>query len=84
MILGDRICNNCEHKFIVEKKDLESWSELEFECPNCKSKDTRTHYGLGDFDVSVGKCGNASTGYGSEFVKLPGKYGNFRTTKIKK
>ena len=84
MVLGNRICNICNHKFIVSKQDLESWSELQFECPECGSTDTRTKFGIGDTAVCIGRCGNESTGYGSEFIKQPGKYGYFKGTKIPK
>jgi hypothetical protein len=82
MVLGNRICNICNHKWIVSKQDLENWSELQFECPECGSMDTRTKFGMGDFDVSVGKTGNASTGYSNEFIKQPSKYGYFKGKKV--
>jgi len=82
MTLGNRKCNSCGCVFPVWKQDLESWSELSFECPDCKSDDTYTKYGLGDTAVGIGKCGNEKTGYGSEFISRPGKFGYFKGTRV--
>jgi len=85
MNLTDAICEDCKHVFTVSKKScMESWSEMEFECPECGSKNTRVKYSVGDIDIAVGIHGNGQTKYDREFVYKPSRYGKFRGTKVKK
>lgn len=82
MYLTDARCKKCNTIFTISKNKIVDDFPTDEPCPNCGSTEYKRLYGLSDFAICVGKCGNSSTGYGSEFIKQPGKFGYFKGTRI--
>lgn len=83
MRLGDARCNDCNHIFLVSKKSMENWSELEFICPECDSTNTGIKFGLGGIDIALGLYGNSHTKYDREFTYKHSRYGKFKGIKMR-
>jgi hypothetical protein len=52
-------------------------------CPECKSKKVHRVFGLGCFDIAIGKCGRAANSYETSFVNHPSELGKYKGTKFK-
>lgn len=82
MYIAEVKCLFCDTVYdIFKNKMVDDWP-TDSECPHCACKASRRIYKLGDIAVGIGKCGNESTGYGTEMISLPGKYGYFKGTKV--
>lgn len=68
MIIADFRCNDCKNIFEVSKKKVLDDFPKDVECPKCKSTDTYRMFGIGNFSIAEGKCGNADNGYSSGIV----------------
>jgi hypothetical protein len=78
-------CCDCKKRFEVDKGSVEADTPIKMLCPNCGSQNTRRVYGCQGHSVGAGKCGNASTGYGSAITYHPNSLApNLRGKKIKK
>jgi len=82
MIFANAKCEKCSHVFEISKQNTLDDFEIP-KCPECKSKKVHRVFGLGCFNVSQGKLGNAKNSYETQFVEHKSELGVYKGTKFK-
>lgn len=81
MIIADAKCPECGHIVDIAKVSIRDDFEVPL-CEKCQTQMIRV-FGIGAFDIAVGKTGNSATNFDNSFVKHPStKYGQYKGTKV--